>query len=129
MKKFDKTPVFATSDIIIILFVALLALVSILFIVNNKTSHENVSVKLGGRVYAEYSLDKVGEYEIVGENDIRLTLVVEHDGVRVKNAGCPDKLCEKTGKISAAGQSIICLPGKISVSLTGGSENIDAAVG
>ena len=122
-------PLFARADIIIILLVALLAIVSVLFMFGGNGSPEYVCVKLNGIVTAEYSLDRTGEYELSGENGITLTLVIEKDGVSVRHAECPDKLCEKTGKISGAGQSIICLPAKISISLEGGSEEIDAAVG
>lgn len=129
MRKFEKTPLFARADIIIILLVALLAIVSVLFMFGGNGSPEYVCVKLNGIVTAEYSLDRTGEYELSGENGITLTLVIEKDGVSVRHAECPDKLCEKTGKISGTGQSIICLPAKISISLEGGSEEIDAAVG
>ncbi|MGN0498895.1 MAG: NusG domain II-containing protein [Acutalibacteraceae bacterium] len=129
MRRFEKMPLFARADIIIILLVALLELVSVLFVFGGSSSPEYVCVKLNGIITAEYSLDKTGEYEIIGDNGITLTLVIEKDGVSVKNAECPDKICKKTGKISGAGQSIICLPAKISISLEGGSEEIDAAVG
>lgn len=129
MRKFEKTPLFARADIIIILLVALLAIVFVLFMFGGNGSPEYVCVKLNGIVTAEYSLDRTGEYELSGENGITLTLVIEKDGVSVRHAECPDKLCEKTGKISGTGQSIICLPAKISISLEGGSEEIDAAVG
>lgn len=122
-------PLFARADIIIILLVALLAIASVLLVFGGNGSPEYVCVKLNGIVTAEYSLDRTGEYELSGENGITLTLVIEKDGVSVRHAECPDKLCEKTGKISGAGQSIICLPAKISISLEGGSEEIDAAVG
>lgn len=129
MKKFEKTPLFARADIIIIFTVVLLALLSVFFVFGNNGSESRVVVKVGGNVYGEYSLDITGEYEISGDNGITLTLVVEQDGVSVKDAECPDKLCEKTGKISMNGQSIICLPGKISVALESESQNVDAEVG
>lgn len=129
MRKFEKMPLFARADIIIILLVALLALASVLFVFGGNGSPKYVCVKLNGIITAEYSLEKTGEYEIIGENGITLTLVIEKNGVSVKHAECPDKLCEKTGWISGAGQSIICLPAKISISLEGSSEEIDAAVG
>ncbi|MGN1112817.1 MAG: NusG domain II-containing protein [Acutalibacteraceae bacterium] len=129
MRRFEKTPLFARADIIIILLVALLALLSVLFVFSSNGSPKYASVKLNGIAIAEYSLHRTGEYELSGENGITLTLVIEKDGVFVRHAECPDKLCEKTGKISGAGQSIICLPAKISISLEGGSEEIDAAVG
>ena len=45
----------------------------------------------------------------------------------MKEAGRPDKLCVKQGEISKAGESIICLPNRIIVSVEGGEESgIDA---
>ena len=54
---------------------------------------------------------------------------VTSDGVYVKKADCPDKLCVKQGKITKSGQSIICLPNRVSVYLTGEKAEVDAVVG
>lgn len=49
------------------------------------------------------------------------TNVIEiKDGkVSVSDADCPDKLCAKQGAISKAGESIVCLPHKLVVRITG----------
>lgn len=52
--------------------------------------------------------------------------------IRIKNASCPDKICEKTGFIGFPGQSIICVPERITVTIENSyeeSDSIDAAVG
>lgn len=38
-------------------------------------------------------------------------------GFRVVNASCPDRVCLRTGFISKAGQSIICAPNEVIISL------------
>lgn len=129
MKKSARAPIFRKADIIIIAAVALLAAVSFFFSLKNTNTPLYASVKINGEESGEYFLDKTGEYEVIGENGVKLVLVVEQDGVFVKDADCPDKLCERTGKISSVGQSIICLPGKISIALEGSSEEPDAVVG
>lgn len=59
-----------------------------------------------------------------------LTVVIEKDGVYIKDACCPDKLCEHTGEIHSANQSIVCLPAKVSVTLENGADSeLDAVVG
>ena len=41
------------------------------------------------------------------------------EGVRVERADCPTQDCVRTGTISRAGQSIVCLPARVVVSLEG----------
>ncbi|MBQ8296986.1 MAG: NusG domain II-containing protein [Ruminococcus sp.] len=47
--------------------------------------------------------------------------------IRIKESVCPDKICERTGFIGSAGQSIICVPERISVTVTSGSDKSDSA--
>ena len=42
---------------------------------------------------------------------------VEGDGVYMKQAGCPQQICVSMGKISAAGQTIACIPCRVLVVL------------
>lgn len=50
-------------------------------------------------------------------------------GVCVVQSDCPTQDCVRTGVISRAGQSIVCLPGRIVVTLEGGSTEFDAIAG
>jgi hypothetical protein len=54
--------------------------------------------------------------------------VVEVAGgrVRVLEADCPDKLCVRQGWISRDGESIVCLPHKLVVTVRGGVQGPDA---
>ncbi|MCR5451173.1 MAG: NusG domain II-containing protein [Lachnospiraceae bacterium] len=81
--------------------------------------------------------DSIKEYPLSEDNDIAImdilnnyhNLVIIKDGkVWMEKADCPDKLCMKQGKISKEGQSIVCLPHKIIVSLRkkGHSPEMDA---
>ncbi len=124
----DKIPIFRKTDIIIIAAVIAIAAVSFLVAVKNTSSANMVVVRVNGEITAEYPYSENGEYEIKGENGIELTLVIA-DGVSVRSPNCPDKLCEKTGLITNTSQSIICLPGRISITLEGDSNEVDAVVG
>lgn len=44
-------------------------------------------------------------------------LVVENKSVWMEDAGCPDGLCIRQGHISRSGESIICLPHKLVVTI------------
>lgn len=64
---------------------------------------------------------KLGEERLVTvKGDLgEITIEVGRDFVRVVSSPCKDKYCIKQGKISNAGESIICLPGKAKISIEG----------
>ena len=51
-----------------------------------------------------------------------LTVHIESGKVWVTDADCHDKICEHTGVISRAGESIVCLPHGIVISINGQSD-------
>ena len=60
--------------------------------------------------------------------DGRVTLRIEPDGVCVEYADCPTQSCVRTGKITRAGESIVCLPNRVIVTLEG-MDAFDAVMG
>ena len=44
-------------------------------------------------------------------------IVLSPEGVCVKDADCPDRLCVKTGMITRAGEAIACVPNRVVVTL------------
>lgn len=50
-----------------------------------------------------------------------LTIEMTPEGVRVAQSDCPGGDCVRTGTITRAGQSIVCLPEQVVVQLTGAS--------
>ncbi len=79
-----------------------------------------VQVKVEGKVVGIYSLEKDREIELdyKGEN----TVVIKDGKVKMVYANCPDQYCVKHREISRNGESIICLPNQVVVSVTGGEE-------
>lgn len=51
-----------------------------------------------------------------------LTVHIRSGKVWVTDADCSDKICERTGVISYAGQSIVCLPHGITVTIDGNGD-------
>ncbi len=75
-----------------------------------------VSVNDGIDFYEEYPLDEDAKIVIpsaIGTN----TLLIEAGSVDMIFADCPDKICVNHRPISADGESIICLPAKIVVTI------------
>lgn len=61
------------------------------------------------------------------EIDLGTNIILVKDGtICVKSATCPDKLCVKQGEISFGGESVICLPNKVVIEVTGKSQDVDA---
>lgn len=80
-----------------------------------------VKVYVDGKETASYRLETDGTYEIKGENGSN-TLVIRDGEAMMKDADCPDRLCVKQGSINKNGESIVCLPHKVIVTVEGGDE-------
>ena len=52
---------------------------------------------------------------VITSNGIDLRIVVENGEARVEYSSCPDKLCVRSGNISKAGQTAVCVPAKLSL--------------
>ena len=68
---------------------------------------------------------------VVSSRGVTLVIEFSPDGVRVKDADCPGRDCVHSGKISRAGQCIVCLPARVTLRLVGGAEEdaVDAVIG
>lgn len=65
------------------------------------------------------SLSEDGEYvykSFYGSN----TLVIKDGKAWVSESSCKDHICEDTGKISKVGETIICLPNTLFITVTDG---------
>lgn len=79
-----------------------------------------VEITVDGETVATYSLFDDGTYVLNGGTN---AIVIEGARVYMIHSECPDHTCERTGKIKYVGQSIICLPNKLSVTIVGESED------
>ena len=78
-----------------------------------------VTVRVNGTQVLRVPLDRDGVYPI-GETNI---ITVSDGEVRMTHADCPDQICVKTGSISRSGQSIVCAPNRMVVTITGGDKD------
>lgn len=112
---------FKKADIIIFSVLLLVLVFSVLLLIVNRSFGSYVVVTVDGVQTNRFLLNKDGVYPVNGGTN---TVVIENGTARVENADCPDKLCEHFGKIRYSGQSIICLPNKLAVSISG-TEDLD----
>ena len=67
-----------------------------------------------------------GTYESRGYT---LTVAAEGGAVRVSESDCPNQDCVHSGAISRAGQSVVCLPARVAVTLEGTAADYDLIAG
>lgn len=58
-----------------------------------------------------------------------LTVRVSGDAAYIADSDCPGQDCVHTGAITRAGQSIVCLPAQVVVSLVSTASDVDAVLG
>ena len=103
--------------IIDVVIIALLLILSVtLMLTLFRKSGEKVIISHGG-ITEQYDLNENREINV----EDKLTVCIENGFVYVKDAKCGDKICMRTGKVNKAGETIVCAPFGISVSITGSS--------
>ena len=109
-------------DIILIASILIVAIALFLVVEMTKEEGAGVTVKVDGVKVAEYSLSANGTYPLNGGTNI---LVIEDEKAYLTDANCPDKLCVHQGKISMTGETITCLPNKLTVTVFGTEQSVD----
>ena len=103
-------------DFLVIGSLLLLSLVLLLVLRVGKKAGNEVIVRVDGQEQGKYSLSTSGRYELNGGTNI---LCIEDGKAYMESADCPDKVCIHRGKISKAGETIICLPNRLTVTVSG----------
>lgn len=93
-----------------------------------KTNEKYVEILVDGKLY-----EKIPLYPelrktpfMVKSSEGYLYVEISEGKVRVIDSTCRDKLCIKEGWISHIGESIVCLPNRISITIVGGDTYVDS---
>ena len=87
---------------------------------------QSVLVEQNGETVFRAALGEITEPKTLFVNGTEIEITRE--GARFLSSGCPDKVCVKSGLLTRAGESAICLPNRVSLRLTGGG-GADAVTG
>ncbi len=115
---------FKKADFIIFLVVLSIAVIFLIGKIFRKVdNYKGVVVRISGEEM--YYFDKPGEWKISNKDGKYIT-TLHYDGVFiwVTESNCPDKICEKTGKVKPGG-SIICVPNRTLIEFKKTNLNID----
>lgn len=112
------------NDIIFItVLVAVVLIVAGSFYLRQGEKGAQVIVTVDGEVYGTYSLAENQKVPIIKEGVTTNLLVIEDGEADMTEADCPDKLCVHQKAISKNNETIVCLPNKVVVQVTGGEES------
>ena len=117
------------NDIFLTAALLLLGGTLALFLWLTRQAGGTVSVQIDGELAMELPLDRDAEL-VLGEGGHTNRLVIRGGTAQVVEASCPDKICVGQGPVQYAGESIVCLPHKLVITVRGGAENgIDGSAG
>lgn len=107
------------NDIIFIAALLLMAAAGLVYLFVFRVGGNVVEVTVDGEVYGVYSLSENTTCEIrTGKNDENINRFVIADGkVYMQDASCPDGICVAHRPIFRDGESIVCLPNRVVVTV------------
>lgn len=117
------------NDAILIAALMLLGGALAVFLYATRQDGGYVSVQMDGQTVMELPLSEDTQV-LLGEDGHTNTLVIRNGTAQVMEADCPDQICVRQGAVQYEGESIVCLPHKLVVSVEGGQgSGIDANTG
>ncbi len=107
------------NDIILVAFILLISVICSLVFHLTMEDGKYVLVTVDGEQVYKHSIEKDEKTVILGVNssEQKNVLVIEDGKAFVTSATCPDKICVSHRKISKTGETIVCLPHKVVVSV------------
>ena len=118
-------------DALVVIIVVAFAVMTAAFVYGkNRGETLTATVKHRGQVAAQVALSTLTEEKkITIYGQYHLTVTLTKDGVSVTESDCPGQDCVHTGRITRAGQSIVCLPEQVVVTLEGKTSAPDVVLG
>ena len=119
----------AKNDIVLI-FVLLFCAFFIWLVFFFKSSENTIAViESNGKIIKEINLTNLNEelsFSIDGYDGIEVKIKAQNGKICFEDAKCSDLICVRTGYLSKDGQTAVCLPAKVSISIKGGEKTVDA---
>ena len=118
------------NDIILIICLLLIAAIGIFYLFGLREKGDSVKVTVDGKIYGTYSLGKTITEDIyTGKDNGHLNRLVIKDGkAYMETATCPDGICVAHNPIFRDGESIVCLPNKVVITVITKNNDIDVVI-
>ena len=109
---------FTKADLILMAAIVIIGLGISIFLAAGSHQGNKVEITKDGKLWGTYSLD--GEHKITIRYGNELNVVKISGGkVTMESANCKNQVCVHHSPVSRTGESIVCLPHKIVVSIKG----------
>lgn len=109
-------------DALLIAAVIILAAAALLAFSAGKRQGVFAVVYVSGKEAARLELSQDAEMTFTSDDGGHNCVVVRGGAVSVTEADCPDLICKRHAPISQVGESIICLPHRLVVTIEGGAD-------
>lgn len=110
----DKHPIFSASDCLAIAFLILVGIFLSVWVFSPQEESGNyLEIRQNGSLILTLPLSTDTTRTINDQTDNTNTFCIQNGTVWMQSADCGDKTCLRTGKISQAGESIVCLPHRL----------------
>jgi hypothetical protein len=110
------------GDKILVVLIFTLGIVSLVALKHLRQPGDSVIIEVKGQVVQQMDLNTSQEITVNGSLG-QTTIKIDHGAAQVIHSDCPEKVCVKTGKITHAGEIIVCVPNKVVVKIIGKQKN------
>lgn len=114
------------SDLILLGAILGIGLILACVLLLTRNAGASVVIRIDGKVEQTFPLNIDRTYTIHSANGGTNELVIQNGTANVISASCPDSLCVHMPAISYSGESIVCLPNKTVVEISGNESAQDA---
>lgn len=117
------------GDVVILILALLLCAAPLLMLLSTPSVPTRAVVRQNGAVLCTLPLKADAEKEILSPDGSGFNLVrVQNGTVCIADADCPDRTCVRMGAISRAGETLVCLPHRLTITLEGAASSALDAV-
>ncbi|MBQ3183629.1 MAG: NusG domain II-containing protein [Clostridia bacterium] len=117
---------YVRNDILLILCLVLIAAIGLFYLYVLRDHGDTVRVTVDGKEYGNYSLSQdITEDIYTGKDgEYHNRLVIKDGTAFMESANCPDGICVEHSRVFRDGESIVCLPHRVVITVvTSGDSN------
>ena len=121
---------FKIGDFVSICLIVVLAVTVFFgyFIGDKSVENAKVQIYQNNELLQEFPLNSIDEIVYTIEGTYTNKIVIKDGKVYIESSNCPGADCVHSGSISKPGRSLVCLPNKLEIRITGTSDT-DFVVG
>lgn len=116
---------FRKADYILLVILLVVGLAASMYISFSTEAGDKVIIRAKGQLYGTYQLSEDNTIT-VAQGSKENIISIDHGQVVMHSASCKNQVCVEHAPISMTGESIICLPNQVVVTIEGKEDEFDA---